>query len=153
MQDLWQHPCQIFFIISQKEVAELNVKIVTDFFNIKESKNIQQNINLYLAIKIVQTYLMKNSKVDSRTHVYFLTNDINKFILLLRKGIFSLWVHEWLGKVNEASLPENKGFYNNLNLEDITDVDYMHAKRICKDFEIKNSGEYLDLYLKMIYCF
>ena len=90
MQDLWQHPCQIFFIISQKEVAELNVKIVTDFFNIRESKNIQQNINLYLAIKIVQTYLMKNSKVDSRTHVYFLTNDINKFILLLRKGIFSL---------------------------------------------------------------
>ena len=30
----------------------------------------------------------------------------------------------------------------------ITDADYMHAKRVCKDFEIKNLGEYHDLCLK-----
>ena len=30
----------------------------------------------------------------------------------------------------------------------ITDADYMHTKRICKDFEIKHLGEYHDLYLK-----
>ena len=33
-------------------------------------------------------------------------------------------------------------------MEDITDADYMHAKRVCKDFEIKNLGEYHDLFLK-----
>ena len=33
-------------------------------------------------------------------------------------------------------------------MEDITDADYMHAKKVCKDFEIKNVGEYHDLYLK-----
>ena len=33
-------------------------------------------------------------------------------------------------------------------MEGITDAYYMHAKRVCKDFEIKNSGEYHDLYLK-----
>ena len=33
-------------------------------------------------------------------------------------------------------------------MEDITDADYMHAKRVCKDFEIKNLGECHDLYLK-----
>ena len=33
-------------------------------------------------------------------------------------------------------------------MEDITDADYMHRKRVCKDFEIKNSGEYHGLYLK-----
>ena len=33
-------------------------------------------------------------------------------------------------------------------MEDITDVDYMHAKRVCKDFKIKNLGEYHDFYLK-----
>ena len=27
-------------------------------------------------------------------------------------------------------------------------VDYMHSKRICKDFKIKDLGEYHDLYLK-----
>ena len=28
----------------------------------------------------------------------------------------------------------------------ITDADYAHAKRVCKDFEIKHLGEYQDLY-------
>ena len=27
----------------------------------------------------------------------------------------------------------------------ITDADYMHTKRVCKDFEIKNLDEYHDL--------
>ena len=49
---------------------------------------------------------------------------------------------------NEAALPEKEELYSNLNMEDITDTDYMHAKRVCKDFEIKNLGKYLDLYLK-----
>ena len=33
-------------------------------------------------------------------------------------------------------------------MENITDSDYNHANRMCKDFEIRNLGEYLDLYLK-----
>ena len=33
-------------------------------------------------------------------------------------------------------------------MEDITDADYMNAKRVCKDFEIKNLGKYHDFYLK-----
>ena len=33
-------------------------------------------------------------------------------------------------------------------MKDITDADYAHAKRVCKDFEIKNLGEYHDLYLQ-----
>ena len=33
-------------------------------------------------------------------------------------------------------------------MNDITDADYTHAKRVCKDFEIKNLGEYQDLYVQ-----
>ena len=33
-------------------------------------------------------------------------------------------------------------------MENITDADYAHAKRVCKDFEIKNLGEYHDLYIQ-----
>ena len=33
-------------------------------------------------------------------------------------------------------------------MEDITDVDYMHGKRVCKEFEIENLGEYHDFLLK-----
>ena len=38
-------------------------------------------------------------------------------------------------KFNETSLPENEDFYSHLNMEDITDAGYSHAKRVCKDFE------------------
>ena len=51
-------------------------------------------------------------------------------------------------KFNGTSLSEKEKFYSNLNMEDITDADYMHAKRLCKDFEIKHLGEYHDFYLK-----
>ena len=33
-------------------------------------------------------------------------------------------------------------------MEDITDADYAHAKRVCKDFETKHLGGYLDLYVQ-----
>ena len=36
--------------------------------------------------------------------------------------------------------------------EDITDADYTHAKRVCKDFEMKNLGKIIIRMLKMIHC-
>ena len=53
---------------------------------------------------------------------------------------------EW-EKFNETTLSGKEEIYGNLNLEDITDADYMHAKRFCKDFEIKYLVECYDLYL------
>ena len=41
-------------------------------------------------------------------------------------------------KFNETSLPEKEEFYSNLNIEGITNADYMHAKKVCNDFETKN---------------
>ena len=33
-------------------------------------------------------------------------------------------------------------------MEVISDADYAHAKRVCKEFEIKNLAEYHDLYVQ-----
>ena len=33
-------------------------------------------------------------------------------------------------------------------MEDITNADYVHTKRVCKDFEITNLEEYQDLYVQ-----
>ena len=33
-------------------------------------------------------------------------------------------------------------------MEDITDADQAHAKRICKDFELKKLGDYNNLYVQ-----
>ena len=40
-------------------------------------------------------------------------------------------------KLSETSLSEKEDFYSYLNMEDITDADYAHAKTVCKNFEIK----------------
>ena len=50
--------------------------------------------------------------------------------------------------MGKTSLPDKEDFYNHLDMEDITDGDYMHAKRVFKDFKIKKLGEYHDLYIQ-----
>ena len=47
-------------------------------------------------------------------------------------------------------MPEKEEFHGSLNMADITDTYYMYAKRGYKDSEIKNVGEYHDLYLKSV---
>ena len=51
-------------------------------------------------------------------------------------------------RFNETSLPDKKAFYSKLNSEDITDKDYAHAQKVWEVFEIKNQGEYHDLYVQ-----
>ena len=64
---------------------------------------------------------------------------------MLRKGVYHYgYMDDW-EKFNEATLPEKEEFYSNFNIEDISDADYAYAKRVCKDFEIKNLGEYHEL--------
>ena len=57
------------------------------------------------------------------------------------------YMNDW-EKSNETSLSEKEDFYSNSNREDITNKDYAQAKRVCKDFQIENLGEYHDLYVQ-----
>ena len=51
---------------------------------------------------------------------------------MLRKDIYPYeYINDW-EKFNEVSFPEKEDFYSHLNLEDITDADYAHAKRVVK---------------------
>ena len=51
-------------------------------------------------------------------------------------------------KFNETELPPKKSFYSELNLEDISDEDYARAQKVRDVFELKNMGEYHDLYVQ-----
>ena len=76
----------------------------------------------------------------------FSNHDNNKFILLLQKGFYPYeYMYDW-EKFNETSFPEKEDFYSHLNIDDITDADYAHIKRVCKDFKIRNLGDDHDLY-------
>ena len=79
-------------------------------------------------------------------NTYRLANDdINKFSLLLRKGIHPYEYMDSWEKFEETELPLKKGFYSELNFEDITDEKYEHAHNAWNTFNIKDLGEYHDL--------
>ena len=77
-----------------------------------------------------------------------MNGDLNKFILLLRKGVFPYEYMDSWERFNETSLPDKESFYSNLNMEDISDVDYKHAKIVFKYLINKNFGDYHDLYIQ-----
>ena len=45
-------------------------------------------------------------------------------------------------------MPDKEAFCSSLNMGDITDVDYRHAKRVFKNLNNKNLGDYDDLYVE-----
>ena len=71
----------------------------------------------------------------------FFNNDINKCILLLRKGVYHCEYMDNWEKFNETTLPEKEEFYSNLNMEEITYADYMHGKKTLKRLWNKTFGQ------------
>ena len=78
----------------------------------------------------------------------FCNGDINKFILLLRKGVYLYEYMDCWEKVDETSLPDKKSFHSKLYLENITDKDYTHVLKVSKEFKLKNLGNYHDLHVQ-----
>ena len=68
--------------------------------------------------------------------------------MLLREGVYPYKYMDSWQKFCETVIPPKEAFYSELNLEDITDKNYPHAKKVWKVFEIKNRGEYHDLYVQ-----
>ena len=67
--------------------------------------------------------------------------------LLTEKGVYPYDYMTDVSKFDETALPSKQAFYSYLYEEDITDEDYRRAQRIWEHFNIKNIGEYHDLYL------
>ena len=51
-------------------------------------------------------------------------------------------------RFDETSLPDKEAFYSNLNMEDVTDVDYSHGKTVFEYLINQNLGDYHDLYVQ-----
>ena len=112
--------------------------------------NFKNDLIEYICLCCNKNYQHKfDEKLKERffnTYKFFNYNN-NKFILLLRKGVYPYeYMDDWK-KFNEKCLPEKEDFYSHLNMKEYTDADYAHAKQVCKDFEIKKLGEYHDLHV------
>ena len=77
----------------------------------------------------------------------FCNGNLNKFVLLLRKGVYPCEYMDSWERFNEISLPPKKYFCSELNLEDISNKYFicMLKKYV---FEIRNLSEYHDLYVQ-----
>ena len=76
-------------------------------------------------------------------------NDINKFKLLLRKSVCPYEYIDSRSNFNNTLSPSKDQFYSKLNLEHISDEDYAHAHEVWNTFNIRNLGEYHDLYVQL----
>ena len=116
-----------------------------DYIKIKNEKLLLKclNCNTYYKKKFNKDLIKKFRNTYS-----FCDNDINKFVLLLRKGVYPYeYVDNW-EKFDETSLPNKEDFCSNLNMEDINDIDDRHANNVFRRFELENLGQYHDLYVQ-----
>ena len=154
-QDLLQAHYQILSIIFRKEFIKLNVNMDAIIKNVKtygikykycncfhEYRNFRDDLIEYKCLCCSNKNYQQ--KIDDKIKKKFVNawkfsnHDNNKFNLLLQKGVHPYeYMNDWV-KINETSLPEKKDFYSNLTIGDITDADYAHGKRVCKNFEQKN---------------
>ena len=109
-----------------------NEKLILKCFNCKQYY--KKKFNKELIKRLKSTY-------------EFCNKDLNKFILLLRKGVYPYEYMDNWERFNETFLPSKEYFYSNLNVENIDDIDYRHGNNVFKIFKLKNLGEYHDLYV------
>ena len=90
-----------------------------DFDCFLENESVKGNLIKYKCLLCNKDYSNKvNEKLKKRFQntFKFSDNDINKFILLLRKRVYPHeYMDEWQN-VNETTLPEKEEFYSNLNM-------------------------------------
>ena len=110
-----------------------NEKLIFKCFNCKQ--NYQKDFNKELIKRLASTY-------------EFCNKILNKFVLLLRKGVYPYEYMDNWERLNETSLPNEESFYSNLNMENIEDIDYRHDNKVFKRFKLKNLGEYHDLHVQ-----
>ena len=108
-----------------------NEKLILECYNCKQ--RYRKKFNKELIKRFASTY-------------EFCNNDLNKFLLLLRKGVYPYEYMDTWERFSEISLPSKEDFYSNLNMEDINDIDYRHANNVFKGFKLENLGDYHDLY-------
>ena len=119
-----------------------NKKLLLKCFNCNSYYKKQFNNDLIKKFK--NTYSFCNNNMTGPSSL----ERINKFVLLLRKEVYPYeYVDNWK-RFSEISLPSKEDFYSNLNMEDISDIDYRHANIMFKGFKLENLGDYHDLYVQ-----
>ena len=122
---------QIKFIDSYKHMSQSLSNLVDNLAEL--NKNLPANV-------LIKRYHNTYQLCD---------NNIEKFKILLRKGIYPYEHMSSWKTFNEPVPLMKKYYYSELNDENISDADLAHVKNICDTFNIANLGDYHDLYVSL----
>ena len=161
----YKMPYNLRFINSNRfmmRTLESHVNNISQLYHCKCSNKIKQEIrtkhsdkNIYTKCKTC-TERSKQS-IDSLKlkfpHTYQLSNgNTERFILLLKRSVYPYkYMDDW-EKFNETEIPSIEDHYSNLHLENISKEDHKYAQKVRNTFNIKNLGEYNDLYVQLDTC-
>ena len=139
------------------DLSEINNK---DCTTCMERKNIKSECN-FIGFKTNRlNYRCKECKETSTKSIneliewfprmyQFCNGELNKFVLLLRKGVYPYEYIDSCERFNETSLPLKKDFYSKLTLDDITDKDYNHAQKMFEENCTENMFKLIHYCLRM----
>ena len=79
--------------------------------------------------------------------VKFCDGNLNKFVLLIKKGVYLYkFISNW-GKFEQTSLPKIEYFCSNLNFQTLQNL-ITNIKNVSNTFKMKNLGDYYKLYVQ-----
>ena len=125
---------QILLITCLKLITKIVCKTCMERKNIKSECEFIKFKNNILNCRCKECKGKCNKSIDGLIEKFpsiyqFWDGDLNKFVLLLRKGVYPDECMDSWEKCDEISLPPKEDFYSELTLKDITDNDYIVLKK------------------------
>ena len=139
---------------NKEDFITFSMKVAVDKYIDKNGVEKDKEIEL----RFIDSFKFMSSSLDSLTNNLvhegqdlfgFEEYTPAQYKLLIKKGIYPYeWEMSKWEKFKETKLLPKEVFYSKLNMVGVSEEDYEHARKVWKEFEIKNLGKYHDLYLK-----
>ena len=149
MQEIGQIVKDYKYTNKKGEVKEMNINAIPNNMEKYLAFMLGNHLSFIDSFQFMSSSLEKlvsNLPKDSLKY----TSEIfkgDKLDLMSRKGVYPYDYMDSFDKFN-SPLPSKEEFYSILNDEDISQEDYEHAQNVWKKFNLKNMGDYHNLYLK-----
>ena len=141
------------FTKNKEDYITFSIKVVVDKYIDKNGVEKEKEIEL----RFIDSFKFTSSSLDSLTTdlvhggkklLGFEEYTPKQYELLVKKGIYPYeYMSKW-DKFEETRFLPKEAFYSKLNMVGVSSENYEHARSVWTEFEIKNLGEYHDLYLK-----
>ena len=154
IKELAKHTTKMGLIAKNTEnYISFSVKVEVDKFIDKAGNEKSKEIEL----RFIDSFKFMSSSLDSSVnnlakggHEFwgFEKRSPKQKELLIRKGVYPYEYMDSWDKFEEKRLPSKDEFYSKLNMSGISKKDYQHACKVWNEFDLKNVGDYHDLYFE-----